>query len=137
MAFPSWLPDGRGLILLVRVPDVARNRLIDTIARMDLDGKLTNLREGSMPVVLGDGRRILFEDSKTWHTCNLDGKDVRPYAEGLKGFGFPAPAPDGKRLLMMRFETGKAPVPVVLPIDSSEGKPATTAPGLWALPAWR
>ena len=46
MAFPSWLPDGRGLIVLVRVPDVARNRLIDTIARMDLEGKITHLRRG-------------------------------------------------------------------------------------------
>ena len=137
MAFPSWLPDGRGLILLVRVPDVAKNRLIDTIARLDLDGKLTNLREGSMPVVLGDGRRILFKHSDTWHTCNLDGKDVKPYADSLKGYGFPAPAPDGKRILMMRFETGKAPVPLVLPIDGSIGKPATTAPGLWAMPGWR
>jgi hypothetical protein len=38
---------------------------------------------------------------------------------------------------MMHFQTGKAPVPVVLPIEGSQGKPATTAPGLWALPAWR
>ncbi len=139
MAFVSWLPDDRGLIVLVRVPDPARNRLIDTIARMDLDGKLTNLREGSMPVLLGDGRRILFKDSQSedWKTCNLDGQDLRPYADGLKGYGFPAPSPDGKRLLMMRFQPGKAPEPMVLPIDASQGKPATTAPGLWGMPAWR
>jgi Tol biopolymer transport system component len=139
MAFPSWLPDGRGLILLVRVPDVANNRLVDTIARLDLDGKLTTLRPGSMPVVLGDGRRILFEDlqTRTWHTCNLEGLDVKPYADGLKGYSFPTPAPDGKRLLMMHFEPEKGPVPVVLPIDAGQGKPATTVPGLWAMPAWR
>ena len=138
MAFVSWLPDGRGLIVLVRVPDPARNRLIDTIARMDLDGKLTDLREGSMPVLLGGGKRILFRDSQSdWKTCNLDGQDVKPYADGLKGYGFPAPSPDGKRLLMMRFQPGKGPEPVVLPIDAGQGKAATTAPGLWAMPAWR
>jgi hypothetical protein len=139
MAFPSWLPDGRGLILLIRVPDVAKDRLVDTIARLDLGGKLTTLRPGSMPVLLGDGRRILFKDSQsdTWHTCNLKGQDAKPYADGLKGYGFPAPAPDGKRLLMMHFQPGQAPVPVVLPIDASQGKPASTAPGLWAMPAWR
>jgi hypothetical protein len=139
MAFPSWLPNGRGLIVLVRLPDVAKDRLTDTIARLDLDGKLTTLRPGSMPVLLGDEKRILFQDSqaRTWHTCNLEGQDVKPYADGLKGYGFPTPAPDGKRVLMMHFEAGKAPVPVVLSIDSSRGQPATTAPGLWAMPAWR
>ena len=139
LAFLSWRPDGRGLVLLVRVPDAEKSRLVDTIARLDLDGTLTNLREGSMPAVLADGRRILFKDSQagTWHTCNLDGQDVKPYADGLEGYGFPAPAPDGKRLMMMRFQPGQAPVPVVLPIDAGQGKPATTAAGLWAMPAWR
>jgi hypothetical protein len=135
----SWLPDGQGLIILVRVPDVANNRRTDNIARLDLDGNLTHLREGSMPVLLGDGHRILFKDSETdtWRTCHLDGQKVQPYADGLKSYGFPAPGPDGKRLMMMQFQTGKAPVPVVLPIGASSGKPATTAPGLWALPSWR
>jgi hypothetical protein len=139
MAFPSWLPDGRGLILLVRLPDVAKDRLTDTITRLDLDGKLTTLRPGSMPVLLGDGRRILFQDSqaRTWHTCNLEGQDAKPYADGLEGYAFPTPAPDGKRLLMMHSQPGQGPVPVVLPIDAGQGKPATTAQGLWAMPAWR
>ncbi len=135
----SWLPDGRGLIVLVRVPDPTGSRLTDTIARLDLDGTLTTLREGSMPVVLADGRRILFKDprSKTWRTCSLEGKDEKPYADGLAEYGFPAPAPDGRRLLMMRFQPDKAPVPMILPIDAAQGKPATTAPGLWAMPSWR
>jgi hypothetical protein len=92
-----------------------------------------------MPVALADGRRILFKDPQagTWHTCNLDGQDEKPYADGLKGYGFPAPAPDGRRLLMMHFQPGQGPVPVVLPIDAGQGRPATTAPGLWAMPAWR
>jgi hypothetical protein len=63
------------------------------------------------------------------------GPEIR--ADGLKGYGFPAPAPDGQRLLMRHFEPGQAPVPVVLPIDVGQGRPATTAPGLWAMPAWR
>lgn len=139
MAFPSWLPDGSGLVLLIRVPEFARNHLVDTIVRMDLDGKITTLREGSMPVVLGDGRRILFRNSRSndWRTCDLEGHDEKPYADGLKGYAFPAPAPDGKRILMMHFQEGSGPVPKILPIDASRGKPASSTAGLWALPSWR
>jgi len=38
---------------------------------------------------------------------------------------------------MMRFQKGQAPVPHILEIGASQGKPATNVPGLWALPVWR
>ena len=142
MAFPSWLPDGKGLVILHREaanpPDPASPRTA-TIARMDLDGRLTRIREGNLPVLLNDGKTILFQDTKTraWQTCGLDGGDPRPYAGGLLGYGFPSPAPDGRRILMMHFRQGSAPEPTILTIGEAEGKPAMTAPGLWATPAWR
>jgi hypothetical protein len=142
MAFPSWLPDGKGLVLLHREaadPSDLTEPRTATIARMDLDGRLTKIREGGEPVLLNDGKTILFEDTRarTWQTCGLDGGDVKPYADGLSGYGFPSPAPDGERIVMMHFRQGIAPEPTILPIGGSDGKPALTAPGLWATPAWR
>ncbi len=142
MAFLSWLPDGKGLVLLHREvadPSDVTSPRTDTIARMDLGGRLTKIREGSSPVLLNDGKTILFQDTKshTWQTCGLDGGDTKPYAGGLSGYGFPSPAPDGRRILMMHVRQGLAPEPTILPIGGSEGKPAFTVPGLWATPAWR
>jgi Tol biopolymer transport system component len=142
MAFLSWLPDGKGIVLLHREvadPSDLTGPRTATIARMDLEGRLTKIREGGMPVLLNDGKTILFEDTKsrTWQTCGLDGGDLKPYAGGMAGYGFPSPAPDGKRIIMMHFRQGSAPEPTILPIGGSDGKPAITAPGLWATPAWR
>jgi hypothetical protein len=142
VAFPSWLPDGKGLLLLARErinPSDPAGAKTDAIARMGMDGRLTKIREGSSPVLLNDGATILFQDTKThtWQTCGLDGGDAKPFAGGLAGHGFPSPAPDGKRILMMRFRPDAAPEPLVLPIGKDQGKPAATAPGLWAMPAWR
>ena len=97
MGFPSWLPDGRGLILLTRHPDAASGRIIETIARMDLDGRITPLlNNGTMPTLIGDGRTILFLDvaTRTWQTSGLDGKDDKPYAgrPSPGHWGFPRPA---------------------------------------------
>jgi WD40-like Beta Propeller Repeat len=92
-----------------------------------------------MPVLLNDGKTILFEDTKnrTGQTCGLDGGDLKPYAGGLTSYGFPSPAPDGKRIIMMHFRQGSAPEPTVFTIGEKDGKPALTAPGLRATPAWR
>jgi hypothetical protein len=142
MAYLSWLPDGKGLILVdrgVSDPSNLTRPTTDTIARMDLGGRLTKIREGTMPVLLDHGKTILFEDlkSRAWQTCGLDGENLKPYAGGLIGYGFPSPAPDGRRIIMMQFRKGVAPVPTILPIGGAEGKPAIAAPGLWTLPAWR
>jgi hypothetical protein len=135
-AFLNWLPDGKGLILVQReskgmdkVPD-------STIVRMDLAGKVVPLRKGRGPVVVGE--RILFEDEgRQWKTCDLSGKDEKLFADGLTKYNFPAPSPDGKRILMMKFDPQTGPRPMVLEWGASEGKPATTMDGLWSMPAWR
>jgi Tol biopolymer transport system component len=106
---------------------------------MDMAGKIKVLIPGSSPVPLADGKTILFEDqdARTWHLCDLDGGNVRRCGDGLKGYGFPAPAPDGQRVIMMKFNGNKGPRPILLNLGESEGKPITDAPGLWTTPVWR
>jgi Tol biopolymer transport system component len=135
----SWLPDGKGLVIVDRKTIDVSKPALETICRMDLDGRLTTLCEGSSPQVLGDWKRILFQEptSRMWKTGDLDGADVKLYADGMKGCAFPAPSPDGKRLLMMRFRSGSAPEPLIFPLGQSDGKSATIAAGLWKSPAWR
>ena len=48
---------------------------------------------------------------------------MKPYADGLKGYGFPAPSPDGKRLSMMRFQPGKRPSPWSCRSTPARGSP--------------
>src|SRR5947209_8281089 len=43
----------------------------------------------------------------------------------------PSPSPDVKRLLMMHFDPGQAPEPLIYQSGTVQGKPATTAPGPW------
>jgi len=142
MAFLSWLPDGDGLLLLSREPVDPADPFgprTEMITRMDLEGRVTTIREGDSPVLLEDGQRILFRDNENelWKTCDLDGDRVQLYADGLRGYGMPSPAPDGERLIMMHFSEGQPPAPTILPIGQSEGTPAITAPGLWTMPSWR
>ena len=59
---------------------------------------------------------------------------LRRWHEGLHVSGT---APDGKRLLMMRFRQRQAPEPMIFNLEQTEGKVVTTVPGLWASPAWR
>jgi hypothetical protein len=142
VAFLSWPPDGQGLLLLKREsadPSNLTLRSTDTIARLGLDGRTTRLLEGSMPVVLNDGKTVLFRDTKDrgWQTCDLAGKNARPFANGLADYLFPSPGPDGKRILWMHFVRGAAPVLTLIPIGETSGKPVVPAPGLWSLPCWR
>jgi len=141
-AFLSWLADGQGLLLLKRESADPSNRalpLTDVIARLGMDGQTTRLLEGTMPVVLNDGKTVLFEGShgQGWQTCDLNAKNVRRFSNGLAEYGFPSPAPDGKRILWMHFIRGTAPVPTIIPLGADSGKPVTKAPGLWSLPSWR
>jgi hypothetical protein len=80
----------------------------------------------------------LFQDrdSDLWNTCDLTGQNVKLFAGGLKGYGFPAPAPDGKRILMMHFSPGQLPQPTILKIGESQGNVITKVGGLWGEPAW-
>ncbi len=142
MAFLSWLPGGEGLVALLREggdPLDLKTPRKQTIVRVDLEGGITKVRNGGFPILLNDGKTVLYEEptSRTWQTCDLEGGSSKPFAGGLAGHGFPSPAPDGKRIIMMRFRPGQAPEPTILTIGEAEGIPATTAPGLWAAPAWR
>jgi hypothetical protein len=138
---PSWFQDGRGLLLdeLRSESGSATGRKVDTIVRMDLDGQTTPIIEGRLPTLLGDGKTILFFDTRVmvWKTCDLKGGDVNRYADGLPDYTNPALAPDGKRLLMMRMRVTRNAEPTILLLGDSEGELATQAPGLWLNPSWR
>lgn len=137
-AFVSWTADGR-LVLLHRQYKDPDSPAVTSLAVMDMQGTVTVLRRGNHPVPLADRQTILFEDPDTrlWYTCDLKGKNVKLFADGLKGYGFPAPAPDGKRILMMRFNPPALPEPVVLEVGQPEGRVITRTAGLWGIPTWR
>jgi len=138
---PSWLPDGSGFILETRKTVDMNKPAQSSVARMGMDGRVTRLRAGGQPVLLADGRTILFREKEAggyvWKTCGLDGKNARRFHDGLPGHGFPSLSPEGKRLLMMRFEKGKAPSPQVIDIATGKAGPAIDRRGLWAWPCWR
>jgi Tol biopolymer transport system component len=136
-AFISWLPDDKGFIAIRRESKDMDSVSTDTIVRVDLDGKIVDVRKGSHPLLLRDGRTILFEDDKVWKTCDLEGKNESIFVDGLKGHGFPTPAPDGKRILFIRFKQGDAPRPMVVRIDEKKIEPLHQLPGLWSAPEWR
>lgn len=74
---------------------------------------------------------------RVWHTCNLEGGDVKILGNGLRDYGFPTASPDGTRLLMMRFGTARGPRPTIIKIGDSRGKEAVRIGGLWAWPVWQ
>lgn len=139
MAYLSWLPEGDGLIVMTRERDDELEQETSTICRMDLDGTLTPIRPGHGPVVVPSESRILFEERETdhWHSCNLEGEDVRIVGDGLKGFGFASVSPDGKQLMMMKFGGPKGPVPHIVELATGKSTPLPLGPGLWALPHWQ
>jgi hypothetical protein len=138
-AFFSWLPDGKGLILLERQRVTAGEPQPHWICRMDLEGRVTRIREGDHPLLLGDGRTLLFNQRQenTWATCDLEGKNERPFGDGRRHYSFATPAPDGKRLLMMRFRPEAGPEPVIIDLATGQERVIPHDPGLWGHPAWR
>lgn len=134
----SWLPDGKRILMLREEFEALDRPSVTTICTMDMKGGIRDIIPGGDPLLLDDGR-VLFKPrgKRLWHTCDLTGKNVRLYADGLASYGFPTASPDGTRLLMMHFVKTKGPRPVVLKIGASSGGPATKLPGLWAWPAWR
>lgn len=133
-----WTPDRR-LLLLRRESRNVNGPAQCFVSIMDLNGKVTDLRRGDQVTPLADNQRILFQDEATqlWHTCDYRGQNDSLFGDGLAHYGFPAPAPDGKRILMMHFIEGQAPIPTLLAVGQSSGTPLTQAPGLWASPRWR
>jgi hypothetical protein len=134
-AFLNWLPDGKGLVLLRR-EGPANDERTQTISRMTLDGTITPIRSGRDPLILADGKTLLFRENDRWMTCDLDGQHAQPFGNGFSDYAFPAAAPDGKRILMMR-KSPNGPVPTLINLSQTSGEPALRAPGLWSMPAWR
>ena len=103
---------------------------------MDLEGTLTKIRKGDCPVLLPDGKTILFDrKDNEWWTCDLKGQHTEPYAEGMPEVRSPSPSPDGKRVIWMLLSD--RPIPCVGKLGSAKLKPITKAPGLWTAPKWR
>jgi hypothetical protein len=146
-AYLSWAPERRGLILGARIHQDGNAPPVPTVVRMDLQGEVTPIVPGSNPALIAGGEKILFLDdaAKLWKTCGVDGQDVKPFGDGMKNFHAPAPAPDGQRLLMMRYDPtrlpsdpeARPPVPVVMKLDGTDIRTVVEAVGLWGKPAWR
>jgi len=134
----SWMPDGKH-ILMMREEFADWDKPSDgTICTMAPDGTVEDICPGEWPVLLG-GDRIMFtpRTGRVWHTCNLEGGDVKILGNGLRDYGFPTASPDGTRLLMMRFGTARGPRPTIIKIGDSRGKEAVRIGGLWAWPVWQ
>ncbi len=137
-AFLSWMSDGRSLILLERSRVLEGEAEAHWICRMGLDGKVTRIREGDQPTLFGDGKTVLFQRrDRSWATCDTEGENESVFGDGRKSYGFPSPAPDGKRMIMMKFRPDRGPEPVVIDIATGEERVIRHSDGLWGQPAWR
>jgi tricorn protease-like protein len=139
-AYVDFLRDGSGLMVLRRSYRDVKEKAIETICRMDWSGKVTEIRRGNCPVVLLDGKSILFRDEdEKWKMCGLDGKNERMLGDGLTKYFFATPAPDGKRVLMMqrRSEEKLAPQPTIINLADGSTQPVKIGTGLWVMPQWQ
>lgn len=137
-AMLNWHPDGKSLFCMVREPGTGGST-IRYVCRLDLDGKVTKLTKGGFPEVLPVQKRILFEsedEERVLKSCDLNGKDIRLFGDGFKGYGFPTASPDGM-LILMKFKKGEAPQPCLVNLENYEVTPLDLGPGLWSRPKWR
>lgn len=119
----AWLSDGSGLILKRFVGRGDPNGIEERIVcRLGRDGTLTDLFKGDSPVVLHNEQRILYEETDDlWYTRGFDGSGRTLYADGLKGYGAPTLAPDGKQIAFMRFGGPTGPVLTVFEVGKARG----------------
>jgi Tol biopolymer transport system component len=138
-AYLSWLPDGSGIVLVTRRNVDLESPSIDTVARMDLQGRITPICNGTNPVVLNPYRRILYSDQtdNSWNICDLSGKHIAVLGDGMKDYNSPTASPDGRRLVMMRIDESVGPRPYVIDIATGNADPIAVDQGLWVVPAWR
>jgi hypothetical protein len=140
-AFFTWTRDSKALIFERRVyrdPNNLKEEPTHMICRLDLTGHITDLREGGSPQAWPDGKFILYEDrnENRWYTCDMDGKNPKLFGNGLSKHAFPAPSPDGRRLLMLKQSAEGVPAMVIVNVESAQETPAITQPGLWTYPQW-
>jgi hypothetical protein len=138
-AFYSWLPDQSGFVMVTRDNTDMNKPSIDTISRIDMAGNITPIRKGRDPILMDDGKTILYEDpdEHVFKTCDLAGQNVKLFGDGYPGHGFARISPEGKRILLMKFDKQHGPMPLIFNIGETTGKPLTDMPGLWAMPAWK
>lgn len=135
----SWTSDGKGLIFGLQSGDDIGSH---TVSRLDLNGSVSTITNGSSPLLLNDGR-ILFQvysvDGRRWQwkTCDNEGKGVALFGDGLSKFAFPTPAPDGQRLMIIGVNDRKETMPFVFRIGELPDKPVVQQGGMWATPKWR
>ncbi len=139
-AFLNWTADGKHIVLVHRENLAMDKPSRNSLAIMDMDGHVNILRRGNWPILLKDRTTIFFEDDEThlWHTCDLNGQNVKQFQDGLPGHFYPTVSPDGKRMIFMRKNNSdRMPVPVEIQLDQPGSRLVTKVPGLWATPAWR
>jgi Tol biopolymer transport system component len=133
----SWLPDGKGIVMKRFLPadmDAVQPRMLCV---MRLDGTLTDIGIGDMPLVVPHQRMILHEgDNREWYLSDLTGKKLRKYSNGMKGYGGPAISPDGKEVLWLQFSSDELPKLWLFPFESDRGKPVKIGEGFAGHPVW-
>ncbi len=138
--YPGWLPDGDGFIV-VRYKDPAYRggSQPEIICRLALDGAVTELFEGSMPLVLRKTRRILYQEKNTrlWHICDLDGKNSALFGDGFDGHDSPVVSPDESKIVFMKKRFGKPSHPYLFTLGKTSGTRITRTDGFFAEPVWR
>jgi hypothetical protein len=138
LAPPTWLPDGKGLIVVRR-----RHKSLDqvpesTICRLDLNGEMSDLREGTDLDVLWPQKQILFRSpAGDMMACDLEGKNERKFDQEFPKFAFASSSRDGKELLVMLFEKETGPRPHIVELKTAKARPVPVGRGLWVLPTWR
>jgi hypothetical protein len=136
----SWFPDGKALLVSRRERILPDSPPYSAILRVEVrGGRFHEVRRGDAPVFLA-GSRILYRDKKgRWHTCGLNGRDVKSLGDGLPEHSSPAPGPRGERLLMIEA-TREGPRPVLVEVKTGQSTPLplneVQRQGLWGLPAW-
>jgi len=134
----SWAADGKSLLLTLRKPGDPLNPSAQVIVRMDLDGKLSEVRKGSRPLELPGDKGILFLDAdKSWKTCDRAGKNAAQFGDGFKEHSTPTLSPDGMHLMMMRPVAGKGLQPIIIDLATGKTRAPKIPPGNWLFPSWR
>jgi hypothetical protein len=134
----AWSADGKSLLMTVRKGGDLLKPSKDFLARMNLKGEVTELRNGSRPIALPGDKGILFlDDDGLWKTCNAAGKEARQFGDGLKGCSTPTLSPDGKQLIMMRGDPRKGLQPILVDIKTGKTRALKVPPGNWLFPSWR
>jgi hypothetical protein len=130
---PNWTIDDKGLILVKRSGSDPNLPPKGTLYRISIDGELTKIRDGDRPILLGDGKTILFEDSsRTWHTCDLDGKILKDLTDGHQWHMLSSLSPLNDKVLGVKNpRNGKGPEPIIFDPSDGTDTPLTTLPGLW------